>query len=56
MQRSAKERKSKPSFCLGALVPTRVTANPLDPPPPPETMKITHGKDLMAIQECPHQV
>ena len=55
MQRSAKERKSKPSFCLGATVTIRVTANALDPPPP-ETMKITHGKDLMVIQECPHEV
>ena len=36
MQRSAKERQSKPGF----------------PPPPP--MKILHKRDLMAIQECPH--
>ena len=45
------QRKGKVSkvFCLGAIVTIRVTEN--GPP-----MKILHEKDLMAIQECPHEV
>ena len=36
-------------FCLGAVVTIRVTEN--SPP-----MKILHEKDLMVIEECPHNV
>ena len=45
------QRKGKLSqvFCLGAVVTIRVTEN--GPP-----LKILHKKDLMAIQECSHDV
>ena len=45
------QRKGKVSqvYCLGVVVTIRVNEN--DPP-----MKILHEKDLMAIQECPHEV
>ena len=45
------QRKGKLSqvFCLGAVVTIRVTENGLP-------LKILHEKDLMAIQECLHEV
>ena len=45
------QRKGKLSqvFCLGAVVTIRVTEN--SPP-----LKILHKKDVMAIQECSHDV
>ena len=49
MQRSAKERQSKPVFCIEGVVTITVTEN--SPP-----MKMFHEKDLTAIQECSHNV
>ena len=44
-----RKRKVSQVFCLVAVATIRVTEN--GPP-----MKIPHEKDLMAIQECPHDV